>query len=218
MINSNGSSDAASTGGDGGGGGEWNSADSANAVPCSCGASGLFGSGGRTIIALNKMDVAGAAHFVPRCPNCAGVLQPHHAATDDGAVSNGNGVNEGNCSTAAAAAASNGSDVYGNGNTRIVRLSCKTGEGVPELMALLEEEVGELCAGVSGDASLSTVRHRAHVEDCIVGLGQALENPGDVVFVAESLRHASHQFSYITGRFDMEEVMDVIFSEFCIGK
>ena len=99
-----------------------------------------------------------------------------------------------------------------------MRFSCKTGEGVPQLISALEEEVEALCVGVANDAALSTVRHRAHIQDCIVGLGQALANPTDVVFVAESLRHASHQFGYITGRFDMEEVMDVIFSEFCIGK
>lgn len=40
----------------------------------------------------------------------------------------------------------------------------------------------------------------------------------DVVLGAEELRHAASDLGRITGRVDVEEVLDVVFREFCIGK
>ena len=39
-----------------------------------------------------------------------------------------------------------------------------------------------------------------------------------VVFAAEDLRHAATSLGRITGRVDVEEVLDVLFKDFCIGK
>lgn len=39
-----------------------------------------------------------------------------------------------------------------------------------------------------------------------------------VVLGAEELRHAAADLGRITGRVDVEEVLDVVFREFCIGK
>lgn len=39
-----------------------------------------------------------------------------------------------------------------------------------------------------------------------------------VVLGAEELRHAATDLGRITGRVDVEEVLDVVFREFCIGK
>jgi tRNA modification GTPase len=36
--------------------------------------------------------------------------------------------------------------------------------------------------------------------------------------LAEDLRHALAGLGRLTGRFDVEEVLDVIFREFCVGK
>jgi len=41
---------------------------------------------------------------------------------------------------------------------------------------------------------------------------------GDDVLVAEELRAAVHAIGQITGRVDVEELLDVIFRDFCIGK
>jgi len=40
----------------------------------------------------------------------------------------------------------------------------------------------------------------------------------DVVAMAEELRDAAQEFGYITGRFGLDEVLDVVFRDFCIGK
>ncbi len=38
------------------------------------------------------------------------------------------------------------------------------------------------------------------------------------MFAAEELREALHQLGRITGRVGIEDILDVVFSEFCIGK
>ena len=40
----------------------------------------------------------------------------------------------------------------------------------------------------------------------------------DVVVAAEELRYAANAVGKVTGAIDVEEVLDVIFREFCIGK
>jgi tRNA modification GTPase len=41
---------------------------------------------------------------------------------------------------------------------------------------------------------------------------------GDAVIAAEQLRRASDAVGRVTGRVDVEDVLDVVFREFCIGK
>jgi tRNA modification GTPase len=40
----------------------------------------------------------------------------------------------------------------------------------------------------------------------------------DLVLAAEQLRLATRELGKITGRVDVEELLDVIFEDFCIGK
>lgn len=40
----------------------------------------------------------------------------------------------------------------------------------------------------------------------------------DVVRVAEELRFAAEQFGHLSGRIGLEEILDVVFADFCIGK
>lgn len=40
----------------------------------------------------------------------------------------------------------------------------------------------------------------------------------DVVLAAEELRQAANALGRITGRVDVEDVLDVLFGQFCIGK
>ena len=100
-----------------------------------------------------------------------------------------------------------------------VFVSCETRSGLRELVARLQDEVAALCGG-GGVATGPVVqaRHRAHLADCITAIDRVLDDPVDVVVAAEELRVAAEQFGYITGRFDNETVLDVVFAEFCIGK
>lgn len=106
------------------------------------------------------------------------------------------------------------------GVEKIWTLSCKTGQGVDKF---LDEMIGVLKHtfddALASPALITQARHRQHMQDCLAGLEQYLELPQDeVVLGAEELRHAANALGRITGRVDVEDVLDVLFSQFCIGK
>mmetsp|Transcript_21789 Transcript_21789/g.66136 ORF Transcript_21789/g.66136 Transcript_21789/m.66136 type:complete len:85 (-) Transcript_21789:187-441(-) len=76
----------------------------------------------------------------------------------------------------------------------------------------------------SGEAPLITrARHRQHLEQCTLALKsfEQLATLGDAApldLACEELRAASTELGRITGRVDVEELLDVIFRDFCIGK
>jgi tRNA modification GTPase len=112
-------------------------------------------------------------------------------------------------------------------------ISVQTGAGMAELLAAVEARVADLLEGAGAGAALSLtrLRHRKALEDCVAALARAaggLEQDGparvDPVpegspeLVAEDLRLATRALGRITGRVDVEDVLDVIFRDFCIGK
>lgn len=97
-----------------------------------------------------------------------------------------------------------------------LRLSIATGEGLRELLQRLEEAVARRFA--PGHAPLITrARHRQALEECVAALQQFCA--GSVVeLAAEDLRVATRSLGRITGRVDVEDMLDIVFREFCIGK
>jgi tRNA modification GTPase len=88
------------------------------------------------------------------------------------------------------------------------------------LTQLLDDIEGEVVArlGVSGAMpSLTRARHRRALEDCRDALGRALKASLPEL-AAEDVRLAVRALGRITGRVDVEDVLDAIFREFCIGK
>ncbi|MQW89686.1 tRNA uridine-5-carboxymethylaminomethyl(34) synthesis GTPase MnmE [Sinorhizobium saheli] len=95
-------------------------------------------------------------------------------------------------------------------------LSTRTGEGMTELLEVLQSQLPDL----AGNTSLSMPSRRRHV-DCLRQASAALERSlaaEGLEIRAEQLRLASDALGRITGRVDVENLLDVIFSEFCIGK
>ncbi|GAB4134430.1 MAG: tRNA uridine-5-carboxymethylaminomethyl(34) synthesis GTPase MnmE [Rhodothalassiaceae bacterium] len=97
-------------------------------------------------------------------------------------------------------------------------VSALTGAGLPELLHALEEKV--IALSEVGEAPVLTrLRHRRGLEDCCAALDAFLEAPEDEpALAAEDLRIAARALGKITGRVDVEDMLDVLFSEFCIGK
>ena len=98
-----------------------------------------------------------------------------------------------------------------------VAVSAKTGEGLDKFLAALEEVVLGLLGGNASAPRLTRVRHRAALEDCRNALERAATAEASELR-AEDVRLAIRFLGRITGRVDVEDVLDVIFSEFCIGK
>jgi tRNA modification GTPase len=97
-------------------------------------------------------------------------------------------------------------------------ISLKSGEGVDRFLGVLSAVVRDRMAAGAGAAPLLTrARHREAVAFCREALGRALAAPMPEL-AAEDLRLAARGLGRITGAVDVEEVLDVIFRDFCIGK
>lgn len=98
----------------------------------------------------------------------------------------------------------------------MLQVSARTGDGIPALLAALQAEVARRYAP-SGAPALTRARHRSALEDCLSHLQRALQAPLPEL-AAEDVRLAARALGRITGRVDVEELLDVIFRDFCIGK
>lgn len=97
-----------------------------------------------------------------------------------------------------------------------IPVSAHTGAG----LKVLEEKLTEFSAdrlAIGSAPSLTRARHRAALTECRESLLRALEAPLPEL-AAEDVRLASRALGRITGRVDVEDLLDVIFRDFCIGK
>jgi tRNA modification GTPase len=92
--------------------------------------------------------------------------------------------------------------------------------GVDALVEQIAAAARELC-GVGEDPAISRARHRAALEDCAAALARfaaAAKAGVSTELLAEELRLAARALGRLTGRVDVEDLLDVIFADFCIGK
>lgn len=97
-------------------------------------------------------------------------------------------------------------------------ISAASGEGVAALVDALVAHAADFFG--SGEMALvSRARHRTLLRETAAALGRAEQAAGQGdELVAEELRIAIHSLGRLTGWVDVEDVLDVIFREFCIGK
>jgi tRNA modification GTPase len=98
-------------------------------------------------------------------------------------------------------------------------ISATTSEGVHDLLRALQEAAEDYLAGAE-PALVTRERHRRLLEATVGALRRALapELAGREDLLAEELRAAAQALGRLTGRVDVEDVLDVIFRDFCIGK
>lgn len=98
-------------------------------------------------------------------------------------------------------------------------ISLKTGEGIPELLKMLQQKVQHKLESKDGAPPLTRPRHRHALQEAVAVLQHGLAAPGDhPELLAEDLRLAMRAIGRITGRVDVEELLDFVFRDFCIGK
>ena len=87
------------------------------------------------------------------------------------------------------------------------------------LQQLLQQKVQQRLEN-RGDAPLLTrPRHRHALNQALAHLLHAQNAPADQPeLLAEDLRLAMRSIGRITGRVDVEELLDFVFRDFCIGK
>ena len=134
-------------------------------------------------------------------------------------------------------------------------MSCRSGDGVSQLLEALGEQVkiqlafgsaeveeciGKTAAAEAGDAPeqqpaiITRARQRERLLECQAALLMCRSQLGDdvgidgddggndvaldIVIAAEELRVAVQALGRILGQVDVEDLLDVIFRDFCIGK
>ena len=105
-----------------------------------------------------------------------------------------------------------------SGSERYYLVSALTGEGIPELLGVIGEKVRQRFG--EGETPVAVrARHLQALERCSLWLGAAIDSPAEQIEVmAENLRAAAMELGRITGRIDVEDLLDSIFGDFCIGK
>jgi tRNA modification GTPase len=95
-------------------------------------------------------------------------------------------------------------------------VSAVTGQGIDAFLKSLTDKIAELFRARSGPA-LTRERHRAALEEAQAALNRGMRAPLPELS-AEDLRLALRALGKITGRVHVEELLDVVFRDFCIGK
>jgi tRNA modification GTPase len=97
-------------------------------------------------------------------------------------------------------------------------ISASRGDGIPELISGLVGFAQEFF-GATESGLISRLRQRellqqtaASLQRCVAVIGQGDE------LAAEDLRAAAHSLGRLLGRVDVEDILDAVFREFCIGK
>ncbi len=97
-----------------------------------------------------------------------------------------------------------------------VAISTKTGAGVDAFLKALEQKIAAMI-GRNEAPALTRQRHREALERCVESLERCLEGALPEL-LAEDLRLAIRDLGRITGRVDVEDLLDIVFRDFCIGK
>ncbi len=97
-----------------------------------------------------------------------------------------------------------------------IEVSAVSGAGLDGLLRVVEERVREM-AGRAEAPAVTRARHREALEGCVVALDRALGGP-DGELLADDVREAVAAVGRVTGRVDVEAMLDGVFREFCIGK
>lgn len=98
-------------------------------------------------------------------------------------------------------------------------LSVKTGEGWDTAMAALENIVKSKVTGAAAPL-ITRARHREAFAECVQGLEVFLSGTETLPpeLLAEELRQAARSLGRVAGTVDVEDLLDVVFRDFCIGK
>jgi tRNA modification GTPase len=94
-----------------------------------------------------------------------------------------------------------------------IAVSSVTGRGIAELLARVIDLVKSL---LPGEGAIALNRRQAKE---LEQAAEALDTPThDIVVLAENLRSARVAFDRLTGQAGVEDVLDALFSRFCLGK
>lgn len=101
-------------------------------------------------------------------------------------------------------------------NNDAVKMSVLKNEGVEKLIEQIVLSLKQI-VGASDAPALTRARHREALENAYAALGRSMTAPLPEL-AAEDIRMGVRYLGSLTGRVDVEDLLDMIFRDFCIGK
>ncbi|KAI7697475.1 tRNA modification GTPase GTPBP3, partial [Sarcoptes scabiei] len=99
------------------------------------------------------------------------------------------------------------------------KLSCLSNEGFENFVENLKTRIENVCFEKDSEIPFSNDRHLLHLNNCLKELNVAKKSIRfDSAIGAAHLRQASYHLACLTGTITTEDILDVIFKDFCIGK
>jgi tRNA modification GTPase len=96
------------------------------------------------------------------------------------------------------------------------QISCKETTGIDQLLNEITNQVKNRLT--TEDVIITRSRHRECFKKCLENIEKFFLYKYNVDVSIEYLREAGFWLGKITGEIDLEEILDVVFKEFCIGK
>ncbi|GFY64831.1 tRNA modification GTPase GTPBP3, mitochondrial [Trichonephila inaurata madagascariensis] len=105
-------------------------------------------------------------------------------------------------------------------HSSVCAVSLTDGTGMSRFMNILAGRIKEICCGYTGDLpTITQERHRTYVQNCLQSLLEYDDDIEiDIAIAADKLRRAMNELGKITGKIRVDDILDVIFKDFCIGK
>lgn len=105
-------------------------------------------------------------------------------------------------------------------DAEIVQTSAIMGEGIKELEEAVTRQLDHILGKGQDSSSVVSLRHEQTIREALKNVESALETLGKhpVELVSLELQNAWHKLGEITGETASEDLLDKIFSEFCLGK
>jgi tRNA modification GTPase len=104
---------------------------------------------------------------------------------------------------------------------KVIPISVRTGSGLEELKKSIRSILSQASLESDEGVVVTNVRHRMALERAGVSIREALDSTRKGIepeFVAVDLRGASDSLGEITGAITSDDILNRIFSDFCIGK
>ncbi len=108
-------------------------------------------------------------------------------------------------------------DLINKIDDKYINISCQTGQGIDDLIGHVSRETEKIFDDIQSSPSLTRSRHRESLIEALGNIDRAL-NGFSPDMIAEDIRMAVRAIGRITGRTDVEDLLDIIFRDFCIGK
>ena len=101
---------------------------------------------------------------------------------------------------------------------KAILVSAKTGEGLEDILEKIHKEIMEKTKRFNDPKNIIlNLRQAKELEEAERTITKALEENSEEI-ISEHLRQAIRSLERIIGNIDVEDVLDNIFSNFCIGK